>query len=159
MSYKIDYKFVPIPLDFLNSIINNQETPRSQRILALIYRQIFNTQKEQNKLTISYISKVLKIDRRDVLKSFKSLCESYPFELEDNGRGNANRIILTCGKNATSGCGKNATSGCGKNATGGVAKMPQEHVAKMPHTINIESTIVDSIDNKEMIEMTGDEWR
>lgn len=155
MSYKIDYKFVPVPLDFLNDIINNNNIPLSHRVLAVIYRQIFNTnKKEKDKLTESYIAKVLNCkDRRNIQRAIRNICKHYPFIIESNGKGFANKILLK------SFVKNDAGTHASKMTQGGASKTTQEHASKMTHTIDIESTIVDSIDNKEMIEMTGDEWR
>ena len=138
---KLSQPFVPIPVSFLNEMIANETAPLSHRVLAVILRQMFDTRKkEQDKLTVSYIAKVLKLqDRRKVQRSIDTLCKYYPFEIKKNGQGCKNEIALkTCYKNVTS-----------KPAT----KMSQEPATKMSHTI--EYRIEDSI---KTIEITGDEW-
>lgn len=155
MSYKIDYKFVPVPLDFLNDIINNNNISLSHRVLAVIYRQIFNTnKKEQDKLTISYISKALGCEnrRRHIKRTIEALSKIYPIKIENNGQGNSNKIFIeSCTESG-------ASNPAPDMVQEPVPKVVQEPAPDMVHTIDIESTIVDSIDKEEMIEMTGDEW-
>ena len=157
---KLSQPFVPIPVSFLNEMIANETAPLSHRVLAVILRQMFDTRKkEQDKLTVSYIAKTLKNkDRRDIRKVVESLCKVYPFYIENNGSGRANKIILqTCGKNATGEpVGKTPQAPVGKTPQAPVGKMPQAPVGKMPHTI--EDRIDDSIEKKRIIEITGDEW-
>ena len=149
---KLSQPFVPIPVSFLNEMIANETAPLSHRVLAVILRQMFDTRKkEQDKLTVSYIAKVLNTDdRRNIQRAVESICRIYPFYTEENGQGRINKILLrTCVRNDTS---KPASEMTQVPAS----EMTQVPASEMTHTI--EYRIEDSIERKRIIEITGDEW-
>ena len=154
---KLSQPFVPIPVSFLNEMIANETAPLSHRVLAVILRQMFDTRKkEQDKLTVSYIAKVLNTDdRRNIQRAVESICRIYPFYTEENGQGRINKILLrTCVRNDTSKPVSETTQVPASETTQVPAsETTQVPVSEMTHTI--EYRIEDSI---KTIEITGDEW-
>ena len=154
---KLSQPFVPIPISFLKQVIANENIPISHRVLALILWKMFDTRKrERDKLTISYIAKVLNTDdRRNIQRTVEFICKMYPFYIEDNGQGKTNKILLrTCVTDDTSVPASQTTQVPASQAT----QVPASQTTQVPAsqaTHNIEYRIEDSI---EYVDTTGDEW-